>query len=126
MTDVDDAPLGDPVTAILAELAGAASVCWSNIDGAGTFDADAATAFVSAARARLDEIGSALVAVASGDSTAGIRVTVTPLDGPDDGAETVLEDDYALVCAGTCEVASVTAHDNGTHVITVKGVGGRT
>ena len=52
-----------------------------------------------------------------------IRVTVEDLlTGESESVE--LADDYVLICAGRCEQTYVTAHANGTHVITVKNAGG--
>ena len=54
-----DAPFRDAETPIelLGQLAGAASVCWSNPSGAGVFDSEQATRFVDAALSRLVELG---------------------------------------------------------------------
>lgn len=35
--------------------------------------------------------------------------------------ETVIENDYLIICAGGCYVGHTQAHANGTHVLTVKG-----
>ncbi|MEM9710632.1 MAG: hypothetical protein AAGA17_00330 [Actinomycetota bacterium] len=43
------------------------------------------------------------------------------LDDIEDVQSIDIEDDYVLVCAGTCYQASVQTYPNGTHVITVKG-----
>ena len=42
--------------ALLGELAGAASVCWSTPEGAGVFDSTLAAQFVEDALARLEEV----------------------------------------------------------------------
>lgn len=47
----------DNPTELLAQLAGAASVCWTNLSGAGVFDSEGASALVDAAVARLVELG---------------------------------------------------------------------
>lgn len=49
----------------------------------------------------------------------GIRVTVEDLSEPGH-SETQLVDDYVITTRSPCYVASITAHPNGTHVITVK------
>ncbi len=46
----------DSTGALLAQLAGAASTCWSDLPAAGTFDTDQAVLFVTAALARLEEL----------------------------------------------------------------------
>lgn len=33
----------------------------------------------------------------------------------------MIDNDYSIVCAGTCHVASAQAYANGTQVLTVKG-----
>lgn len=43
---------------VLGELAGAASVCWENLDQAGTFDSNLAEFYVNEALARLQELES--------------------------------------------------------------------
>lgn len=92
----------------------------------------------SAALVKVREIGRRVVAdrgTASGSTTAEaaaapaadvgpvrIKVTVTDL-GTGDTDEAVIEDNYVLVCAGSCYREHVQADlANGTHVITVKGV----
>ena len=51
---------------------------------------------------------------------AKIRVTVTdPENGDSETAEII--DNYVIITAGSCYVAHVQAHANGTQVITVKG-----
>ena len=49
-----------------------------------------------------------------------IRVTV---EDPDTGDKETAEidNDYIIVCAGTCEVTHTAVHANGTHVLTIKG-----
>ena len=49
----------------------------------------------------------------------GIRVTVEDLAEPGH-SESQLVDDYIITTRTPCYVASITAHPNGTHVITVK------
>lgn len=57
-------------------------------------------------------------------STKGIKVTVEDLEtGEKDTAEIL--NDYIIITAGTCEVANMQVHANGTHVITVKGAAQR-
>lgn len=56
----------------------------------------------------------------------GTRVTAQSVDDPDDTASRVIVDDYNLVCDGDCYVSGIQVHPKtGTHVITVKNVGGR-
>ena len=50
----------------------------------------------------------------------GIRVTAEDLDTGESESR-VIWDDYNLVCAGSCYLANVQAHANGTHVLTIKG-----
>jgi hypothetical protein len=52
-----------------------------------------------------------------------IRVTTTDLGIPPDPSESQeIEDDYVIVCAGSCYVAHVSAYNTtGTHVVTIKG-----
>jgi hypothetical protein len=35
--------------------------------------------------------------------------------------ESLIENDYLIICAGRCYLAHTQAHANGTHVLTVKG-----
>jgi hypothetical protein len=58
---------------------------------------------------------------AAAEGPARIRVTVTD-EQTGDHDSAVITDTYVLTCAGSCYRAGVTAHANGTHVITVKGV----
>lgn len=53
-----DNPFDEAMTQgqLLAMLAGAASMCWSNPSGAGVFDSTLAGAFVDAALTRLGEL----------------------------------------------------------------------
>jgi hypothetical protein len=57
----------------------------------------------------------------------GTRVTTESLDDGDDGRESrVIKDDYNLVTDGDCFVAGIQTYPKtGTHVITVKNVGGK-
>lgn len=49
-----------------------------------------------------------------------IRVTVHDLvDGTEQSTE--IEDDYVIICAGSCHVEHINAFATGTHVLTVKG-----
>lgn len=47
----------DNIEELLGQFAGAASMCWENIDGAGSFQDGQASRFVDAARDRLIELG---------------------------------------------------------------------
>lgn len=49
-----------------------------------------------------------------------IKVTVTDL-GTGHSEEEIITDDYVLIRAGSCYVASIQTYATGTHVITVKG-----
>ena len=53
----------------------------------------------------------------------GTRVTAQALDGGEPESR-VIKDDYNLVTDGDCYVDHIQVHMNGTHVITVKNVGG--
>lgn len=50
-----------------------------------------------------------------------LRVTVVDIETGEHDTEIVPDGDYILICAAPCYRAHVTAHANGTHVITVKG-----
>jgi len=53
----------------------------------------------------------------------GTKVTAESLDG--EGSEScVIKDDYNLITDGDCYVHNIQVHVNGTHVITIKNVGG--
>jgi hypothetical protein len=52
--------------------------------------------------------------------TGEIRVTVEDLKTGESEAQEI-SNDYVIVCAGTCHVAHITSHGNGTHVLTIKG-----
>lgn len=52
--------------------------------------------------------------------TGPVKVTVTDPETGEVLAEQVVENDYVLVCAGNRYAAHVTAHANGTTVLTVK------
>lgn len=55
-----------------------------------------------------------------------ITVTVTVVETGETQTRTVPENDYFLLCTGTCYEASVQAYPkSGTHVITIKGYDGR-
>ena len=49
-----------------------------------------------------------------------ITVTVTDTESGESETQTI-ENDHVIVAAGSCHVAHVQAHANGTHVLTVKG-----
>jgi hypothetical protein len=51
----------------------------------------------------------------------GVRVTCVDLDTGESESVTVKAGDYVLIPVEPCYRASVQAHGNGTHVITVKG-----
>ena len=53
----------------------------------------------------------------------GTKVTAQALDGGEPESR-VIKDDYNLVTDGDCYVDHIAAYANGTHVITVKNVGG--
>jgi len=53
--------------------------------------------------------------------SAAVKVTVSDPATGEVLQEVVIDNDYSLVCAGSCHVAHTTAHVNGTHVLTVKG-----
>lgn len=57
--------------------------------------------------------------------TKGIKVTVEDLEtGETESA--VIWDDYLLITAGSCHRTSVQSYPkSGTHVVTVKGIGGK-
>ena len=54
-------------------------------------------------------------------SDTAVKVTISDPDTGEVFDETVIDNDYSIVCAGTCHVASAQAYANGTHVLTVKG-----
>lgn len=58
-------------------------------------------------------------------SVTALRVTVKDGKTGDTEIFHVAENDYWIIATGTCEVVNVTAHANGTHVLTIKGRGGR-
>lgn len=49
-----------------------------------------------------------------------IEVTVRDTETGDTETQTV-EDDYVVVCAGTCHLTHTQTSANGTHVLTIKG-----
>lgn len=49
-----------------------------------------------------------------------IKVTITDPDTGEVLSERVVKDDYVLICAGNRYLDSTQAHQNGTHVLTVK------
>ena len=54
----------------------------------------------------------------------GTRVTAESIDDGD-RQSVIIHDDYSLTCDGDCYVANVQAYPkSGTHVITIKNVGG--
>ena len=52
-----------------------------------------------------------------------LRVTVTDVATGEVVDETVIYDDYLLICAGHPYLANTRAYANGTHVLTVKNAG---
>lgn len=51
-----------------------------------------------------------------------MAIEVTVRDTETDESQTAtIEHDYILVTAGDCYQAHITAHGNGTHVLTIKG-----
>jgi len=61
----------------------------------------------------------------SREPTAPIRVVVFDAETGEQLDERFIENDYVLVAAGTCFVEHANIPQNGTHVVTVKGVGGK-
>jgi hypothetical protein len=58
--------------------------------------------------------------------TCGTRVTAQSLDDPDDTESQDIKDNYCLTTDGDCFVSGVQVYPkSGTHVITVKNVGGK-
>lgn len=58
------------------------------------------------------------------DHAHGTRVTAQALDGGEPETR-VIADDYNLVTDGECFVDHIQVYANGTHVITIKNVGGK-
>lgn len=56
-----------------------------------------------------------------GAMSGAIKVTVSDPETGEVLDETVIDNDYVIVCAGTCYRHHVGRFTNGTHVITVKG-----
>ena len=55
----------------------------------------------------------------------GTKVTAQEIDHPEKSESQVIKDDYCLTVDGDCYVSGVQAYPkSGTHVITVKNVGG--
>ena len=52
--------------------------------------------------------------------TEPIKITAQTV-GRDDAESIVITDTYNLVVAGNCYLASAQVHDNGTHVLVIKG-----
>lgn len=50
-----------------------------------------------------------------------LKVTVTDVETGDVGETEVPTGDYLLICHDPCYLAGTIAHQNGTHVLTVKG-----
>ncbi len=51
-----------------------------------------------------------------------IKMTVEDLDGDQGPGVAMIEDDYILVCAGSCYLDNTQAYpSSGTHVLTIKG-----
>ena len=50
----------------------------------------------------------------------GTRVTAVEVENPGEPQSVEIRGDYVIVVDGTAQIASVQAHGNGTHVITVK------
>lgn len=56
----------------------------------------------------------------------GTRVTAQSVDNPAETESRVIKDDYNLICDGDCYISGIQAYPkSGTHVITVKNVGGK-
>ena len=49
-----------------------------------------------------------------------VRVVVTDIETGDTSSAEI-EDDYIIICAGTCDVSYFQVCKNGTHQLTVKG-----
>lgn len=49
-----------------------------------------------------------------------IKVTVTDPESGEVLAERLIDNDYAVICAGNRFVSHTTSHSNGTHVVTIK------
>lgn len=54
-------------------------------------------------------------------SDTAVKVTVSDPDTGEVFDSVVIDNDYSIICAGTCHVASVQAYGTGTHQLTVKG-----
>lgn len=56
----------------------------------------------------------------------GIQVKATDLEHPEDTGTMEIMDDYALICAGRCQVTytqvSYAKDGSETHVVTIKGI----
>jgi hypothetical protein len=50
-----------------------------------------------------------------------LRLTIEDLDEGTTEVQEVPDDSYWIVVTGSCDVAEVTAHANGTHVLTIRG-----
>ena len=50
-----------------------------------------------------------------------LKITVSDVATGEVLGETVIYDDYVLVCAGTARLDGTQTYANGTHVLTVKG-----
>lgn len=94
---------------------------------AATFHGDEGTSGYLLSDAQVDAIMAATARYAGLDpqghgdgGSARIRVTAFDL-GTGESNSVVIEDDYVLICAGTCHRHYVEDHFDGTHVVTVKG-----
>ena len=54
-------------------------------------------------------------------SDTAIKVTVSDPDTGEVLGEAIIDNDYTLICAGSCYLDGTQASRNGTHVLTVKG-----
>ena len=52
-------------------------------------------------------------------SDTAVKVTISDPETGEVFDETIIDNDYSIVCAGTCHVASAQVYANGTHVLTV-------
>lgn len=49
-----------------------------------------------------------------------VKITVSDPDTKEILGESVIENDYTVVCAGNRYIDSIQTHANGTHVLTIK------
>lgn len=55
----------------------------------------------------------------------GTRVTAQSLDDPSDSQSADIRDNYNIVCDGECFISGIQVYPkSGTHVVTIKNVGG--